>query len=196
MRSLPGLGAFMILAALGVVSSAQWFYARFRDYARLALNTAIAIVICVNIFYLKTYFFDYPHRTQIYDLYHADLVQACHWLGPQLDDYDAVICTTTALNQPYMITLVSLHYDPHRWFNDPKSFFRQGNWDYCNRYGKMYFLYPGRPPEGLRQLKNNGREDDVLYILRSWEVAESAEPFMQIRRPNGTVALSLVRGTL
>jgi len=196
MRSLPGAGAFMLLAGLGIVASAKWFYLHFREYARLALFTTLAIVLCINGFYLKNFFCDYPRQSRIYDLFHSDLVQACQWLQPRLDEYDAVICTTSDLNQPYMITLVTLGYDPQRWFNEPRYYFQRGHWDYCSRYGKMYFMYPGHPPKGLEELKNNGREDNVLYVLRPWEVAKSAEPFKQIHRPNGTVALSLVRGKL
>src|SRR5207247_10835042 len=56
-----------------------------------------------------------------YHVNHIDLLEACAWLRPRLDRFDAVYVTGAGMSHPYMYTLVALGYDPRRWFQDSKE---------------------------------------------------------------------------
>jgi hypothetical protein len=88
---------------------------------------------------------------------------------------------------PYVISLVTLGYDPKRWFNEPREFFnREGSeFDYYTRYGKMYFAYNPSVLSALNYLRENA---SVLFIIRPDELGLHS-PTHQIYDPNGTASL-------
>ena len=137
--------------------------------------------------------------SDFYHYFHTDFVEACEWLKPRFNDYDAVICTTAGLNMPYVISTVVLGYDPNRWFSEPREFTTIGEWDYCTRYGKMYFMcdiiFPSFWHFMNKSLSGGQyRPDHVLLIIRPGEVGlpdPNEQILHKIISPDGTEALWL-----
>jgi 4-amino-4-deoxy-L-arabinose transferase-like glycosyltransferase len=199
LRSAPGLCALILLSAVGAVECFRWL--RTRSRKSLLATTAIfaGVVIASNVWYLHYFFGEFNKTREIYHLSHTDFVEACEWLKPRFDDFDAVLCTGDELNMPYVISAVVLGYDPNRWFSEPREFTTVGEWDYYTRYGKMYFMcdrvfpsfyhFMSKPLSGGQY-----RSGYVLLIIRPDEV-ELIEPDKQILhkiiRPDGTEVLWL-----
>jgi 4-amino-4-deoxy-L-arabinose transferase-like glycosyltransferase len=189
LRSSPGLCSLILPAAVGAVVAGSWLWKRNKKLFSTALVIFIIAVIGLNVRYVYHYFGEYNRRQEIYHQYHTDLVEACRWLKPRFDEYDAIFCTTERMNMPYVITLVALGYDPKRWLNEPCEFINNpgSEFDYYNRYGKMYFTYTASVLSALSNLPANAR---VLFIVRPGELGLK-NPTHQIYSPNGTAALWL-----
>jgi 4-amino-4-deoxy-L-arabinose transferase-like glycosyltransferase len=193
LRSLPALCGLILLAAVGADGAVRWLWKRNRNLATTITVMFILLAVVMNIRYFHRFYGEYNRQPEIYHLYHTDLVEACEWLKPRFDEFDAVFCTTKGMNMPYIITLVVLGYEPNRWFNEKcERFIIEGQDDLYTRYGKMYFMYDElfKPPE---EKYLAGR---VLLIIRPGEV-ELPDPNKQIihkiRRPDGQEALWLCR---
>jgi hypothetical protein len=124
--------------------------------------------------------------------YHTDLVEACKWLKPRLKDTDAVFCTTLSMNMPYVITLVTLGYDPDRWFRDRRDFFTEGEWEYYKYYGKMYFMYDDSSASALSALQQDPLTKQVFFIVRPGEL-NFTQPVYRITHPDGYDTLWICR---
>jgi 4-amino-4-deoxy-L-arabinose transferase-like glycosyltransferase len=195
LRSTPGICALAILAAVGAVTVGAWLLQRRRAVALGAAGVLVLAAVALNIRYYATYFGEYNDRKIIYHQFHADIAEACEWLKPKVDQYDAVFWPVTQTNQPYMITLVKLDWDPARWFREEKEFFEP--WfgrDMCARYGKMRFMYREYFPRQLQELQANGRVDRVLFIVRPENVPRSGTVRLlhKIVRPDGETVLMFV----
>jgi hypothetical protein len=241
LRSSPGICGLVLLAAVGAVSSGAWLWERKRPLFWAAAAGMSVLVSVMNAMYLPLFFGEYNRRPYIYHRFHTDLVEASRWLKPQFDNYAAVFCTTdslaqaapylresgvdlpmlvpdAALNQPYIVMLHELQYDPHRWLTEERAMSDTASsmFDVCFHFGKVNFLYPqgdisiryGKPhvvPRALaliQELQGNGRPDRVLFILRPGEeqFTEGLEnlgpPVMEFHRPDGKVSLVLREATL
>ena len=192
LRSYPGIDALYLLAAVGVVAVGGWLYARRRKLAFGLAGLALAGVIGLNVSYYPTFFRDFGRRTVIYHDFHADIVEACEWLKPRLDRYDAVFWTVVSTNQPYMVTLIALDYDPDQWFREVRAYrdVHPGR-DICVRYGKMHFLYDfdleAKPI--LQAMQKNGKRDHILFIVRPGRMKKEEGKVHEIFRPDGESAL-------
>jgi len=129
------------------------------------------------------------------------VVEACDGLRARVDDGDAVFCTTDGMNQPYIITLAALGYDPQRWFHEQRdlSFVTSEGFDIYTRYGKMHFMYGQSFMPALTELQQSNQLNRVIFIVRPGELGLEG-PIHQIYRPDGEVALWIrqtgVKGTL
>ena len=182
LRSLPGSCGLVLLAAVGAFFSAQWLLKKSRP---IAVSLTILFIIAAayfNVQYLNRFFGDYNRRSDVYHLYHADLVEALNWLGPRLTDTDMVFCTTDGLNMPYVVSLVVLNYDPHKWFAEPRNFFKAGEWDYYTQYGKMHFIYDF-PTFSILDLQKKFALGRILLIVRPDEFTALIE-FEKMLRPD------------
>ena len=193
LRSLPGLCGLILLAAVGTVSAFRWLWNRNRNLAAAVTITFILLAAVLNIRYFYRFYGEYNRRPEIYHGYHTDLVEACEWLKPRFDEFDAVFCTTKGMNMPYIITLVVLGYEPNHWFSDkPEIFNIKGHDDLCTRYGRMYFMYD----EFFKFPEEKYLAGRVLLIIRPGEI-DLPDPNKQIihkvSRPDGTVTLWLCR---
>jgi hypothetical protein len=177
LRSAPGLCGLLLLSAIGAVDAFRWLWSKNRNAALTTTVIFAVVVIAFNAWYLRNFFGEYNHRPDVYHLFHTDFVEVCEWLKPRFNDFDAVFCTTDGLNMPYVISTVVLGYDPKKWFSEPREFTTQGEWDYCTRYGKMYFMYKGL----FKQPTEQYRQDRVLFIIRPGEL-NLPDPDKQIIR--------------
>ncbi|MFQ5415334.1 MAG: ArnT family glycosyltransferase [Phycisphaerae bacterium] len=200
LRSAPGLGGLVLLAAVGAVAAYDGLLRLRRPWlARAGVAVAAVVVAASNVRYFATYYGDYARRGRVYHGFQTDLVEACAYLKPRMEHIDAVFCTVNGMTQPYIVTLVALDYAPSRWFHDVRDVHtrrdgvdntRPSLGDLYTRYGKMNFLYdPARPPAELTRLAGNGREDRVVYIVRPHELPGVPLPVHKIRRPDGKVVL-------
>jgi 4-amino-4-deoxy-L-arabinose transferase-like glycosyltransferase len=189
LRSSPGIGALILLAAFGAIHAWRWLRARGPVLARTAAGAFALAVLAINLHYLPKFFGEWNTRPQIWGEYHVDLIEACRWLRPRLDQIDAVFITTRALNQPFAASLVELEWDPNRWFREPRDVRPgAGGWDLVVRYGKMHFLYADLARPEVEALERNGRDDRGVFIVRPHELG-LADPDSIIHRPDGTDAL-------
>lgn len=195
LRSLPGVCGLVLLAAVGAVEAARWLQARRSRPAWTVAAAALALAIGLNVVYLRRFFVDFNRTRDVYLDYSTDLVEACEWLRPRFEGYDAVFCTSDGLNMPYMVTLVALGYDPQRWFREEREYVSIGSWEAYVRYGKMHFLYENLPTPALADLRGDGQPQKVLFIIRPNEVA-GFRPVHVIRRPGGVESMWLCEATL
>ncbi|GMV98831.1 MAG: hypothetical protein AMXMBFR83_31790 [Phycisphaerae bacterium] len=187
-RCLPGLCGLVLLGAVGAVRAARALYAaQPRTAVRAAVLTALVIVVS-NTLYLRRFFVDFNRDKEMYTSFHADFVEACAWLRPRWADYDAVFCTSERVNMPYALSLVVLGYDPRRWFEDPRTVARVGDWETYTRYGKMYFLYPDRDWTELEHMRIDSKPQKAAFIIRPFEII-GLRPDVVVRGPGGVSAL-------
>jgi len=185
LRSSPGLCSLVLLASVGAVETGMWLWHKSRIIFITAAIAFFAAVVGLNARYFYNFYYKFNRRTEIYLAYNADLVEACRWLKPRLDEFDAVFCTTQGLNMPYIVTLVVMDYDPKRWFKEGFDVTEEGEWDNYTRYGKMYFMYNQSVLSALKKLSRNTR---VLFIVRPGELGLK-NPIHQIYCPDGTATL-------
>ena len=191
-RSSPGICGLVLLGAFGAVTVADWFYKRSRALALGLIGVFAVAVIVFNVSYLHYFYGEYNRNSTVSNRFHVDLLDASRWLRSRYDDYDAVFCTTDRMNMPYIITLVALNYDPHRWFEEPHKVFTYAGreWDYYARYGKMYFMYPGVSVPNLDQLRQIPSLKRVLFIVRPGELGLK-DPVYRVSGPDGKDSLWL-----
>jgi hypothetical protein len=201
LRSSPGLCGLILLGAVGGVFTAEWLWRRRRSLAWGFIIIFAAAAATLNTRYLEGFYGEYNREPEIYHLFQTDLVEACEWLKSRINDYDAVICTTNHLNMPYIITLVALDYEPKEWFKDQREMKTTDEWDYCKRYGKMFFLYEnsfGTAESEIEKIVTRGkyRPGRVLLIIRPGEMLPNKykpEIIHKVVRPDGVDALWLCR---
>lgn len=198
LRSLTGVAAFMLLAAVGAVAAFQWLRGRLPRAAPAATIAMTLVAVAFNVRFMYRFCGEYSRDPQVYLSFQTDLLEACRWLKPRFDQADAVFCTTTRMNQPYIIMLLGLDYDPRRWLEDKPVRVSAGNWDQYLRFGKVHFVFhtaEAYAARALMDLKNNGRLDRVYYIARPDEPAADRSEY-DVLAPDGTVTLRIYEQTL
>ncbi len=175
LRSAPGLCALVLLSAVGLTAAVRWLWGKNPQYARTAIIVLAALVIGLNARFFYHFYGEFNRRTEVYHLYHADLIEACDWLKPRFDDFDAVYITTVGFNMPYVITTVALSYDPEKWFSEPIEIQTPGEFDIYTRYGKMHFLYD-YSHFSIPELQEKFAPGRVLLIIRPDEFIMLVEP--------------------
>jgi hypothetical protein len=176
LRSLPGVCALVLLSAFGAVETARWLWAKDHKVAIVTAVVSSIVVISMNLSYLYRFYVTFPRDPEVYHFFHTDLVEACEWLKPRFDDFDAIYFTTKFLNMPYVITAVVLNYDPKKWFSEPIEFAPVPpgvefpcEWDFYKRYGKMYFIYD-YSTFSIAELQKKFSSGKVLLVLRPEEL--------------------------
>ncbi len=187
-RSAPGLCSLILLAALGAVTAARYLRKKNLTLAWAAIAALTIAIIGFNLRYFYHFYGEYNRRPNIYQSFHVDLVEACKWLRPRLDQYDAVFCTSNGMNTPYIITLVVLGYDPNRWLHEGCDIITRPEFDDIYlRYGKMHFMYGGSAIPAITSLRP---QDRAIFIVRPNELGFK-NPIHQICHPDGTPTLWL-----
>ena len=205
LRSLPGVCALVLLAAVGTTYAAKWLWERQRQITVVLAVAATTVILLVNIRFLNYFYGGFNDEPTKYMVGHSDLLEACAWLKPRWNQVDAVFVTSSYMSHPYVYTLVGLQYDPKQWFRDPKEM-RQGplpggaynHEQICLRYGKMHFVFGNSSQAALTQLVNNGRSDRVIFIVRPGEssLEREIQPADRILDPQGRPSLLIFDTTL
>ncbi|MGD8452031.1 MAG: glycosyltransferase family 39 protein [Phycisphaerae bacterium] len=195
LRSSAGLIFLILPAAVGVGQGLAYLATRRKRAALVAATVAlVALIVPETARFLHAYFVERPPRSAVYNGTQVDVLEACRYLKPRFDDVDAVVCTAYDTNQPYLLMLVSLGYDPQRWFAEPREIER-GLWDRYLRVGKMYFTFADERDALIARWRENGRPDRVFLILNPDEPAPGPAVH-RIIRPDGSTARVLYDVTL
>jgi 4-amino-4-deoxy-L-arabinose transferase-like glycosyltransferase len=187
LRSAPGICCLLLLAALGATRAVGWLTRRSRRTGWIAgLLLALAVAVAAGRFTF-VFFGDFNRRWDTYQMFNADLLEASRWVRPKLDQVDAVVISgesSAAMEEPFVVVLVGLAYDPDRWFSDAVEVERRPGLDLYRRFGKVRFIFDDADRDAVRSLRNNGRPDRVLLVLRPGEWSGQT-PVHEIRLPDG-----------
>jgi hypothetical protein len=189
LRSAPGLCALVLLSAVGFIAAVRWLWKQNPHDARTAIIVFAALVIALNARFFYHFYGEYNRRPEVYHPYHVDLLQACEWLKPRFDDFDAIYITTNDFTMPYVITTVALGYDPKRWFSEPIEIAKTPpngvenpcEWDFYTRYGKMHFIYD-YSAFSFVELQKKFAPGRILLIVRPDEYTALLD-FEELERP-------------
>ena len=205
LRSIPGMIALTLLAAVGVVALVRYFARASRPFAIAVAGTIAVIGAAEAVAFTRAYFTEMDRIPVKTIAFAADLVDACKWMKPRLDRYDAVFVTGDAISHPYIYTLVVLQYPPARWFNDAKTF-QEGplpnGWfryeQICLGYGKLHFLFPGADDGELDRMKSDGKPQRVLLVVRPNELfgLTTPPPLLRMHDATGRETLWVIETTL
>ncbi|MGD0884576.1 MAG: glycosyltransferase family 39 protein [Thermodesulfovibrionales bacterium] len=202
-RSLPGVCALTLLAAVGALFIAKWLWRLHKPIAIIALTVAVIIIFAANIRFLNAFYGEFNNEPTKYFVGHVDLLKACEWLKPRLKGKDAVFVTGVGMSHPYIYTLVGLQYDAQQWFLDQKEMVKGPlpggayNREYiCLRYGKMHFVFDNVAEFTnlvLSELSKDGKAHRIVFIVRPGEfpLANVISPSYQIMDPLGYPSLLL-----
>ncbi|MGB8226191.1 MAG: glycosyltransferase family 39 protein [Sedimentisphaerales bacterium] len=180
LRSAPGLCALVLLSAMGFTAAVRWLWKQNPKNAKIAIIAFALLVIGVNARFFYHFYGEFNRRPEVYHMFHVDLLEACDWLKPRFDDFDAVYVTTLGFNMPYVITTVALNYDPKRWFSEPIEVV-PSEYDFYLQYGKMHFLYD-YTNFSILELQKKSAPGRLLFILRPDEFNAIAK-IEQIENP-------------
>lgn len=209
-RSSPGLCGMVMVGAVGAVAAWRFLAARSRKIAIAAAAVLVALAVVLTCRFERYMLGSYVALPDVYHAYHADIYQACRWLKPRMGKADAVVCTTTATNQPYIVCLVAADYSPKDWFADPhivwtdepdrwSSFShiqtvpKPGEWDQHEQFGKWFFPYTNLWQGGVRTLLAADPNATAWVMVRPGELHIAAAPVYSVRRPDGRETLQVFR---
>jgi len=184
LRSLPGLGGLVIVAAVGCAAVLRLARA---SQPKLVLPATVAgltvVLVCTGDF-VRRYRAGFNRESSIARHFHPELLDASRWLRSRVDAYEAVFITTARTNQPYVVMMVGMRYDPHRWFGEPVESTRPGPWLLVHRVGSLHYMYPNIWQPVLLELQQNRDRDRVLFIVRPGELG-MPRPDFEIAGPQG-----------
>jgi 4-amino-4-deoxy-L-arabinose transferase-like glycosyltransferase len=198
LRSLPGLCGLVLLAAVGAVQVGWQLWQWNRAKAGVIACALLLVMLWLNISFLSYFYTDFNRQPEKQLIYYTDLLEACAWLKPRLHAVDAVYITTKYMTHPYIYTLVAFAYEPQQWFNEQRKMFEGplANGAYkdetiCQNYGKLHFIFDNAIQPPLPKLKQNGKDDHLVFIVRPGELAlgKLAQPSYEIRNAQGQPVL-------
>jgi 4-amino-4-deoxy-L-arabinose transferase-like glycosyltransferase len=204
LRGIPGIIALTLLAAVGAMSLVRYFARASRAFA-VAVAAIIAVIGAAEATtFTRAYFTELDRIPVRYIAFATDLVDACQWMKPRLDRYDAVFVTGNAISHPYVYTLVVLQYSPQRWLTDEKQFIEgplPNGWfryeQVCLRYGKLHFMFPGADDGELERMRSDGKPQRVLLVVRPNETfGLPVSPLMRMQDATGRETLWVIETTL
>jgi 4-amino-4-deoxy-L-arabinose transferase-like glycosyltransferase len=187
LRSAPGIIPLALLAGLGGVAAWTWMSARRRPLAMAASVLFAVWAIASTARFATSFYGEYGRRVDTWQLFNTDLLEAIRWVKPRLGDADALyvsMSVSSAMDQPFVLTLVGLDYDPTRWFADSKDVLHREDTDVVRSFGKVHFLFDAYDTASLKALSANDKPDRVLIIARPGEW-KRGEPVHTVFLPDG-----------
>jgi len=187
LRTSPGIAPLALLAGLGAASAFTWLAARKRAAAWAAAG-AIAVWASLHAArFGRAYFVGYDRQVDTRQYFNADLLEAIAWVKPRFPVTDELwisMTVSSAMEQPFVLALVGLDYDPKQWFADPKDVVRREDTDRLRAVGKIHFIFEPADADALRGLSTDGRPERVLVIARPGEWHRGA-PVHTVYLPDG-----------
>jgi hypothetical protein len=164
LRSFVGLCGLILLAAVGGVNAFEWLWKKNKNLGRFVTGAFLVIMLISSASYFRS-FFGYFQKSneKVYHKMNTDLVDACVWLKPRLNDFDAVIFSPIGIT--HIIAVVTLSYDPVKWLSEPREYYTSGEWDYYTRFGKIYVT-----PDAFSNPDLKYRPGHILIIIQPGEV--------------------------
>ncbi|HEX4823839.1 MAG TPA: glycosyltransferase family 39 protein [Candidatus Polarisedimenticolaceae bacterium] len=188
LRTAPGMVPLALAAGLG----AAWAWGALRQRQRVVAIAAACVLAAwatfstarfARIFYGPAYNRD----VNTWQYFNVDLLEALDWVKPRFDGADGVwisMTSSSAMEQPFVLALVELGYDPKRWFADKKVVMPRSDTDLVRSVGKIHFIFTPEDAEPLRELGKDARQDHVLIIARPGEW-HRGEPAHTVYLPDG-----------
>jgi hypothetical protein len=146
----------------------------------------------------STFYGAYNRDADTWQYFNGDLLEAISWVKPRLADADALyvsMSVSSAMDQPFVLALVGLDYDPEVWFRDRPLMLRREDTDVVRAFGKVHFLFDAEDVEALRNLAKNDRRDRALVIARPGEW-RWGEPVHTVYLPDGRPSFLIYDVTL
>lgn len=194
LRSAGGLPALTLAIGVGTQELLAWARRRGRALAVAAL-AALALGVAAETARTGVRFFRDAVRDRTTQFeYQAALLDAGRWLASRLGPDDPVFCTTTGMNQPFVVLLVGLGYDAGRWQADGKDVL-PGPFDRYRRVGRFHFIHDESARERVRELTGDDRPDRAWFVVRPGEFSLTA-PAASFRTPEGEEVLWICERTL
>ena len=183
LRSAAGLPALALVLGFGTKELLGWLARRGRGVAIAATAVLLALAGAETARTGTRFFRDGVRDRTTQIEYQAALLEASRWLGPRLGPDDHVFCTTTGMNQPFVIVLVGLRYDPARWLADSKDVVHAG-FDRYRGFGRFHFIYDDTAQAIAQALELDGRPERAWFLVRPGEYSMT-DPVRRITAPNG-----------
>jgi 4-amino-4-deoxy-L-arabinose transferase-like glycosyltransferase len=187
LRAAPGIVPLALLAGLGGAAAWTWLASR-RRWMALGAATLLGAWCAVSTArFASTYYGAYNRNVDTWQYFNADLLEAISWVKPRFADADALyvsMSVSSAMDQPFVLALVGLDYDPKVWFQQRPEMLRREDTDVVRSVGKIHFLFDAHDAETLRGLATNTRKDRVLIIARPGEW-KRGEPAHTVFLPDG-----------
>jgi 4-amino-4-deoxy-L-arabinose transferase-like glycosyltransferase len=193
LRSAAGLPALALAIGFGMAAIAEWLRSRSRALLRAGFALVGLVAALEAGAFGRRFFHDAVRDRQTQVDYQVALLDAGKLLHPAATD--EIFCTTTAMNQPFVILLLGLRSDPWNWLRAPRDVFQFNGFDQVRGTGRLHFLYDEKALASLRALANDGRPDHVWLISRPGELG-IAQPSLRIRAPSGEEMLWITERTL
>lgn len=177
MRAMPGVGAFVLLGALGARRAFAWTAQR-----RLGGHSAVAVSFLLVIGgadlarLLRVEFVERRRSPLLRQYRQADLVAVGQWLRPRLEAYGRIDVSMTDANVPYIVLLVALDYDPRRWHAESREIELGQQWDVVHAFGRVRFLTRTSPREAWEALLP-AEAERVALVARRYEIADAVPVF-------------------
>ncbi len=184
LRSAPGLCGPILLAAVGGAAAGRALWRKNHATATAVFAVFGLAAAGLDGRCLWHYFQEHRTRPTVYEGFQAGLFEAYQWLRPRLDATDAVWISASGTNTPWVVALVALGYDPQQWFRDEREIREINGWDTYTRIGKLHFVYDERSAAWLKELRDNGRIERVVFIVPPSQ-ARQVPPEYTVREPNG-----------
>jgi 4-amino-4-deoxy-L-arabinose transferase-like glycosyltransferase len=179
LRSLVGVPALVLLAAVGLVMTWNWLRERNLRMARTAAAVyAVLALVLVSIHFHRYFGAWYNTHPQVLAVRNTDIQAACEWLRPRLGQVDAVFWTQTDASFLYAPVLVYLRYEPDTWLDSERVRMinfgeRYAHSDLVFRFEKMRFSYTSEwTDQAIAELAANGVRDTTVFIARPGELPE------------------------
>ncbi|MBI1852825.1 MAG: phospholipid carrier-dependent glycosyltransferase [Planctomycetes bacterium] len=199
MRSFPGMCVLAVLGGVGAAAAGEWLAERRPAVCVSIALVCIAAVVWFNARFLTYFFGSYNKQPEVVAAFSSNTIEACDWIRPQLDSYDAIFISLQENTLAYIVTFVGLGYDPHRWFTEPRSSVRFEYWDVVTRSGKLHFMFDPSAQKTIDELRTNDRPDHVLFVVPPDQIRPSdrVHPVHEILGPRGhRVFLTILEGWL
>lgn len=205
LRSLPGVCALSMLAAVGGIYALAWIWNRQRKAAVVFALIAMAAIAVENVRFIGYFYGDFDLDEAKYLVGRSDMLQACDWLKPRLNQVDAVFITTYLGPHPYLYTLVGLQYDPNQWFHEAREMkagpLPDGTYNHeqvCLSYGKLHFMFGDSSRPAMNDLLKNSRSDRAVFIILPGQISfgRQIEPAYRILDPRGQPLLLIYDVTI
>src|SRR5262249_10208509 len=140
------------VVGLGSQELLGWLRRRGRNVWVAAMAVLLAGVAAETAYFGKRFFVDGVHDRTTQIEYQAALLDAARWLKPRIGPGDPAVCTTTGRNEPFVVMLVGLGYDPRQWLRDEKDRL-EGDFDRYRRFGRFSFIYDDAAQARVKELQ-------------------------------------------
>ena len=183
LRSAAGLPALALALGFGTQELLGRLARRGRGMAIAATALLLALAGAETAWTGTRFFRDGVRDRTTQIEYQTALLEASRWLGPRLGPDDHVFCTTTGTNQPFVIVLMGLRYDPARWLADSKDVVH-AEFDRYRGFARFHFIYDDSAQAVAQALESNGRPERVWFLVRPGEFSMT-EPVRRVTAPGG-----------